>query len=272
MSSNATSAGASADARAALSAGLDGPLAALRRFSLGRRLGELAVFVPLWPAGAAMTLAAWHGLEPGVLCYALITCGVLLSAVALNAFVLLLHEGMHHVLFANPTLNRWVSVLLGAPALISFTAYQVMHLRHHHYLGDPRDPDDYANYTSRPWRLWLMHFCRLLFAAFLYVLLIPLLALRVGTATQRWRIAQEASRSTASPTRATRTWPVARCGRTRSSPSACSTRIITSNTTCSPRCRATICPSCTDGSGRGCRGQCRGGRTWRSCCASSGRR
>jgi fatty acid desaturase len=180
-----------AEARAALSAGIEAELEGLRRFSLGKRLLELAVFVPMWPAGAAITLSAYHLLEPGWLCYALMAVGILLSAVALNAYVLLLHEGMHHVLFANPALNRWVSVLLGIPALISFTAYQVMHLRHHHFLGDPRDPDEYSNYTGSRWRLWTMHFTRLLVGAFLYLILIPLSALRRGNPEQRRRIGVE---------------------------------------------------------------------------------
>src|SRR4051812_21581062 len=96
------------EVRAHLSAGLEGPLADLRRFHLGKRLAELAVFVALWPCGAVLTLWAYRGLEPGPLCWALIALGVALAAVALNAFVLLLHEGMHRVLFAGPFWNRWV--------------------------------------------------------------------------------------------------------------------------------------------------------------------
>ena len=66
-----------------------------------------------------------------------------------------------------------------------------MHLRHHTYLGDPRDPDDYANYTTRPRRLWLMHFLRLAFGAFLYLLFIPILSMKNGSPEQRRRIIVE---------------------------------------------------------------------------------
>jgi fatty acid desaturase len=178
-------------ARVQVSAGIEARLEALRRFHLRKRLAELAVFTALWPCGAAAVLAAGYFLPPGLLRYASMAAGILIAAVALNAFVLLLHEGMHHTLFENAFWNRWVSVLLGAPLLISFSAYQVMHLRHHTFLGDPRDPDDYHNYSRSHWRVWLMHGCRLLFGAFLYLLLIPVLALRHGTAAERLRIAVE---------------------------------------------------------------------------------
>jgi fatty acid desaturase len=179
------------DARALVLQGIEDRIAPLRTFHVGKRLAELALFVGLWAAGAGLTLAVRYGMEPGWLRLALYAPGILLSAVAINAFVLLLHEGMHHTLFPCPFYNRWVSVLLGLPVLMSFTAYQVMHLRHHTYLGDPRDPDDYENYTKRPHLLWLMHCTRLLCGAFLYILFIPVLALRHGSWPQRRRVVAE---------------------------------------------------------------------------------
>jgi fatty acid desaturase len=179
------------EARALVSAGIAPQLDALRRFDLRKRLFELAFFAALWAGAAGLTLACGlaEGGGPGAwLCYAL---GIFLSAVAINAFVLLLHDGMHHTLFRSPLANRWVSVLLGAPVLMSFTAYQVMHLRHHAYLGDPRDPDEYANRTRRRGLLWAMHFMRLLAGSFLYLLFIPSLAWRHGTARDRRHILEE---------------------------------------------------------------------------------
>ncbi len=178
-------------ARALVVRGLEERVAALRTFNIGKRLVELTLFLGLWAAGAGLTLAVHYGVGPGWALLLLYVPGILLSAVAINAFVLLLHEGMHHTLFPCSFCNRWVSVLLGMPVLMSFSAYQVMHLRHHTYLGDPRDPDDYENYTSRPQLLWLMHFTRLLFGAFLYIVFIPVLALRHGSRSQRWRVIQE---------------------------------------------------------------------------------
>jgi len=179
------------DARALVVRGLEGRVAALRTFDIGKRLAELALFLGLWAVGAGLTLAVHYGVGPGWARLLLYVPGVFLSAVAINAFVLLLHEGMHNTLFPCSFCNRWVSVLLGLPVLMSFSAYQVMHLRHHTYLGDPRDPDDYENYTSRPHLLWLMHCTRLLCGAFLYILFIPVLALRHGSRSQRRRVVEE---------------------------------------------------------------------------------
>jgi fatty acid desaturase len=184
---------AARDARAQVAAGLESRLVELRRFHPGKRLVELAVFSGLWVGGAAIVLAARDHLPSGPGQWALRALGTFLAAVGLNAFVLLLHEGMHHTLFERPFWNRWVSVLLGATVLMSFSAYQVMHLRHHTYLGDPRDPDDYHNYSAKRGLVWLMHFFRLLSGAFLYLLLIPFLSLRHGSPVARRRVLVEYS-------------------------------------------------------------------------------
>lgn len=180
------------EARAAVGAGIEADLQRLRRFHAGKRMLEMALFVLLWPCGAALTLSApalfpnnrW--LENGCL-----VLGIAASALALNAFVLLLHEAMHGVLLPSPWWNRWLGVLFGAPLLMSMSAYQVMHLRHHAYLGDPRDPDDYSNYSRRRSLVWTMHFARLAVGAFLYLALIPVLAWRHGSAVERRKIVQE---------------------------------------------------------------------------------
>lgn len=173
-----------------LSRGLEQEIAALRQLSLPERLVELLVFPSLWLAGAACVLHQIQ-LPPSPTGYLLQAAGTLLAALGLNAFVLLLHEGMHGTLFSSRIWNRWISVLLGGCVLISFTAYQVMHTEHHRYLGDPRDPDEYRNYTSSPTLLWALHYVRLTVGCFLYVLLIPVLAWRRGTTAERRRIVEE---------------------------------------------------------------------------------
>jgi len=172
--------------KSSLARGLEAEISGLRRLSLGHRAVELAAFPLLWSAGALLALraAALPSLSLEII-------GVLVAALGLNAFVLLLHEGMHGVLLRSPAWNRWVSVLLGGCVLISYTAYQVMHEAHHRYLGDPRDPDEYHNYTSSPGLVWALHYMRLLVGAFLYVLLIPVLAWRRGGRRERLHIVQE---------------------------------------------------------------------------------
>ncbi|MCU0494260.1 MAG: fatty acid desaturase [Chloroflexaceae bacterium] len=178
------------EARAWIAARLGSQLAPLRQLSLRKRLVELAVFGLLAAAGIVLTLVALVRLQ-GLAAVALHLVATLLTAIAFNAFVLLLHEGMHGVLFRNRWLNRWASVALGAPCLISFSAYRVMHTLHHDHLGDPLDPDDYANYTSNRRLVWLMHFTRLLCASFVYILIIPFLSYRHGNAAERRAIVEE---------------------------------------------------------------------------------
>jgi fatty acid desaturase len=178
-------------ARLLLLEGIAEDVTRLRAFSASKRVFELLLFPSLWFFGASLTLVVRAYVEPGWLHWCGVIVGILVSAVALNAFVLLLHEGMHHTLFANAYLNRWVSVFLGLPVLMSFSAYQVLHLRHHTYLGDPRDPDDYANYSERPRLVWCMHFVRLAAGAFLYLLFIPALSFKHSVAAQRRRIVEE---------------------------------------------------------------------------------
>lgn len=179
-----------AEARAFIATRLGDRLQPLRCLDSGKRLLELAAFGLICAAGITLTLLALTGVT-GLAGLLLHLVGTLLTAVAFNAFVLLLHEGMHGVLFRHRRLNRWLSVALGAPCLISFSAYRVMHTLHHDHLGDPLDPDDYANYTSNRRLVWLLHFTRLLLAAFIYILIIPFLAYRRGTRAARRRVVEE---------------------------------------------------------------------------------
>ena len=169
-------------ARELVAQGVETDLAALREVRLGVRLREFALFAVMLAGGAALALQEHWTLR---------VAGTLLAAAALNAVVLLLHEGMHGTLLSAPRWTRAVSTALGAMVLISFTAYQVMHLRHHRYLGDPRDPDDYDNYSRSRAVVWALHYVRLLAGAFLYLLLIPVLAWRFGAPRDRRRLALE---------------------------------------------------------------------------------
>ena len=168
-----------AGVRGDLSKGLEIELAALTTLEWRKRIGEFVFFVPLAVLGVCLTPNG------------LVVPGVIITALALNAFVLLMHEGMHGVLFGGRATNRIASVLLGSTFLMSFSAYRVLHTRHHKYLGDKRDPDDYQNYVGNRPLLWLLHFMRLLVGSPLYLVLIPLLALKYGSAEERRDILAE---------------------------------------------------------------------------------
>ena len=152
----------------------------LTRHDGRKRAAELALFVVL--AALGFWLSSWARSLGST---QILVAGILFTAVTLNSFPLLMHEGMHGTLFPNRRWNWIVSFLLGTAFLMSFTSYRVMHIRHHRYLGDPRDPDDYHNYSRNRRVVWLLHFVRLTFGPLLYVFLIPLLALRHGSAAQR---------------------------------------------------------------------------------------
>lgn len=177
------------EARAALTSLLGDTLPPLRRLSLRRRLHDLVVFGGLWAVGLALAAVA-SGADAAA-SWALPIGAVLVSGVALNAFVLLLHEGMHGVLFRSRPVNRWAAVLLGAPLGMSFSAYRVLHSIHHEALGTDDDPDDYYTYTKSSVLFWLLQGVRLTVGAALYLIAIPVLASVRGTAADRTRIAQE---------------------------------------------------------------------------------
>lgn len=156
----------------------------LRQLDDAHRVRDLAVFVGMWGGGIALTL--WGlSLGGGLRQWLAMGAGVVTSALALNAFVLLLHEGMHGVLFRSAALNRAVSVLLGATVLMSFTAYRTLHTLHHDELGTDDDPDDYHAYTESRVVFWILQYVRLTVGCFLYLLAVPLTAFRRGSREDR---------------------------------------------------------------------------------------
>ena len=171
------------DARRAVETRLGAALVPLRAHDDRRRMLDLAMFGGLWAVGVAVALA-----DGG---WAVRVVGVGVSALALNAVVLLLHEGLHGALFSSPRTNRAVSVLLGACIGMSFSAYRVLHTLHHDALGTDDDPDDYNRYTHRRALFWALQAVRLTIGALLYLVAIPVVALRRGTAADGRRIVAE---------------------------------------------------------------------------------
>ena len=172
----------------ALADALGPALDPLRQLDARRRALDVAAFVGLWVVGVALA-AAGDGDSAGG--WALRVAGVVAAGLALNAFVLLLHEGMHGLLSRRPAVNRWLSVALGAPLAVSFTGYRVLHTLHHDGLGTDDDPDDYHGYTDRPVLFWGMQMVRLTVGAVIYLAAIPIAAWRKGTAGERRQIAAE---------------------------------------------------------------------------------
>jgi fatty acid desaturase len=167
-------------ARAGLARGHEVELAALTAQDWRKRARELLCFGSVCAGGVWLTIAGMMNSR-----LPLTAVGIAITAIALNAFVLLMHDGMHGALFSTPRRNWAGSVLLGSTFLMSFTAYRVLHTRHHKFLGDPRDPDDYHNYIRHPALVWALHFVRLTVGSLLYVMAIPILAIKFGTEEER---------------------------------------------------------------------------------------
>ena len=178
------------EARKQMLRGRDAEFAALRRLDTHKRLCEFAVFIAIGGTGMALNYAG-PALTSGWLALVLRIVGTLATALMFNAFVLLMHEGMHGILVGRTSVNRWVSVALGATFFMSFTSYRVLHQHHHRYLGDRLDPDDYANYVNNRVAVWLMQYMRLLFGTYVYLVAIPLSALRRSSRADRIYIVQE---------------------------------------------------------------------------------
>ncbi|MCG6138576.1 MAG: fatty acid desaturase [Nostoc sp. LLA-1] len=117
--------------------------------------------------------------------------GVILVVLGMNAMFLLIHEGVHDLLFPQKWLNDLAAIVMAIAGFVSFSAYRSMHLRHHEHLGDENDPDDYHNYTNNAKLIWLLHYNRLLWATILYLIFVPSLAWRYGNIQERIKVVSE---------------------------------------------------------------------------------
>lgn len=175
------------EARKIISQGIESEINALQTSNIWHHL-FYAIFPLMAVLGVMIELNAYHrGFGWNWIGLEYIT-GVILVVLGMNAMFLLIHEGVHGILFPQKYLNYVVSVVIAIAGFVSFSAYQVMHLRHHDHLGDEKDPDDYHNYTDNPKLIWLLHYNRLLWATILYLIFVPFLALKFGNSQQRFQI------------------------------------------------------------------------------------
>lgn len=124
-------------------------------------------------------------------CYVACLPLYLLAAASLHGISLFTHEGVHGVLSTHLQWNRILSILCALPVLQNFSAYKVLHLKHHQHLGIEGDPDHYKNYTQWNGLVFAMHWGRLLIGYPVYIVAIPILGFRQGNAVERLRIAIE---------------------------------------------------------------------------------
>jgi fatty acid desaturase len=156
-----------------------------------RHYVRLLTFLALYaPAGlGAYALAERHPGDP--LAFAARLPLYLVAAASLHGVSLFTHEAVHGVLSRNRAWNHLLGAACALPVLQNFAAYRVLHLRHHRHLGLPGDPDHYPNYTRWSWMVFAMNWGRLIVGYPAYIVAIPVLGFRHGTAADRAFIAAE---------------------------------------------------------------------------------
>src|SRR5688572_11768274 len=164
--------------------------ASLRKQDVALRLMEIVTFLFVWLGGAALTLFALN-LPQLSIRFALQGIGIFLCGLSFFVLFLEVHEGMHSILFKNKLLNDLVSFLFCLPLFMSLTGAVVLHLRHHRYVGEEQDPDEYRFYAKTRLGLWLLYYGRVFIAPLIYVFLIPVLGYRHSTRRQRTRLILE---------------------------------------------------------------------------------
>lgn len=145
---------------------------------------RLPIFVVFYAIAAGAAFLLVHTLATPW-CYMVCLPFYLLAAASLHGISLFTHEGVHSVLSSNPHWNRLLSILCALPVLQNYSAYKVLHLKHHKYLGIEGDPDHYKNYTQWNWLVFAMHWGRLLLGYPAYIMAIPILGFRQGNVGQR---------------------------------------------------------------------------------------
>lgn len=151
---------------------------------------RFAVFLSLYLGGAALVIlvsprmsSTWQ--------YVYFIPAYLLMAASLHGISLFTHEAVHGTLSANKTLNAVLGAACAIPVLQNFSAYRVLHLRHHQHLGEDGDPDHYANYTRWTWLVFTMNWARLIIGYPVYIVAIPILGFKHGDTKARLGIIAE---------------------------------------------------------------------------------
>ncbi|HZL36248.1 MAG TPA: fatty acid desaturase [Tepidisphaeraceae bacterium] len=146
---------------------------------------RLFTFIALYIASGAAIFWMVTTLYAGGWIYLICLPFYLLSAASLHGISLFTHEAVHGTLCHNPGLNRALGAVCAWPVLQNFSAYKVLHLRHHTHLGLPGDPDHYPNYTQWSRLLFAMHWGRLIAGYPAYIVAIPILGFRQGRGSER---------------------------------------------------------------------------------------
>jgi fatty acid desaturase len=155
---------------------------------------QLHLIHPAWNAMAFVFAALWIGtalvveaLPP----WPVRVLGYLVMGASLHALGVLMHEGTHGNLFRKRGLDRWAAFFLGAPTLVSAAAYRVTHRLHHQHNRTEQDPDEFGNYARSPRLLSVLFYAWGVIGMLVFLVHVPVNALRRGTPRDRWIILLE---------------------------------------------------------------------------------
>ena len=148
-----------------------------------RSLVRCAVFVCLYAISVSLIVHLQPSFDLGSLL--LVVPLYVIAAASLHGISLFTHEAVHGVLSSNRAINRLLGIACAIPVLQNFSAYKVLHLRHHKHLGNEGDPDHYDNYSNWTWLVFTMHWIRLIIGYPIYIIMIPILGYRQGKSSER---------------------------------------------------------------------------------------
>jgi fatty acid desaturase len=156
-----------------------------------RYLSRIIVFAILYSVAGLMVLFLQSFNWSFGLCTLLSVPLYLLAAGSLHGISLFTHEGVHDLISQNSLGNRILSAVCAWPVLQNFSAYRVLHLRHHNNLAELHDPDHYHNYATSSGMVFLLHWGRLIFGYPVYITAIPLLGFWYASNRERISIVLE---------------------------------------------------------------------------------
>ncbi len=114
-----------------------------------------------------------------------------IGGLSLSTLSVLAHESSHNLFTRKPAIDRLLGFICGLPVLFSVAGYRVVHPLHHKFLHSEEDPDDIENVSANPSLLRLAYLFVFLAGVYLYLVTVPLNALRKGTPRERVRIIVE---------------------------------------------------------------------------------
>ena len=109
----------------------------------------------------------------------------LIGGLSLSTLSVLGHESSHNLFTRNATIDRWLGFFCGIPVLFSMAGYRVVHPLHHKFLHTESDPDDIENVSSSPALLRIVYILTFIAGVYLYLIMVPLNALRKGNRNER---------------------------------------------------------------------------------------